>query len=161
MFGIGFTEMLVIGVIAILFLGPDKLPEAMIQIAKFFNSAKRTITSAKSSIEEELHVAELKEEALRYKQEMLSAQEDLSKMTDMNDITHEIDELKDVASVDLKKEIEQTPTDSPYAQEESHSTTTPEPTADEVPKEPTQAQSVTFTKNSKRKKVIETDEEDV
>ena len=37
MFGMGFTEILIIMVIAILFLGPDKLPGAMVDIAKFLD----------------------------------------------------------------------------------------------------------------------------
>ena len=160
MFGIGFAEMLIIGVIAILFLGPDKLPEAMVQIAKFFNSAKKTISAAKTSIEEELHVSELKQEALRYKEEMMSAQADIAKMTNMSDISHEIDELKDVASVDIKKEITQTSSNSPYADEDRQSnSTTPE--VEETPKAPSQAETVTFAKKEKKKKVIDTDEEDV
>jgi len=35
MFGLGFMEILFIAIIAILFLGPDKLPGAMVDIAKF------------------------------------------------------------------------------------------------------------------------------
>jgi sec-independent protein translocase protein TatB len=77
MFGIGFTEILLIAIIAILFLGPDKLPEAMVQIAKFFKSVKRTVNEAKSSLEEEMKIADLKEEALSYKQKLDSATSEL------------------------------------------------------------------------------------
>ena len=44
MFGFGFTEILIIVVIAILFLGPDKLPSAMVDVAKFFRSVKNINT---------------------------------------------------------------------------------------------------------------------
>jgi len=44
MFGMGFTEILFIAVIAIIFLGPDKLPEAMVQIANFLTISKRQST---------------------------------------------------------------------------------------------------------------------
>jgi sec-independent protein translocase protein TatB len=67
MFGIGFTELMLIAIIAILFLGPDKLPQTLVDIAKFFKSVKRTINDAKSSFEEEIRVADLKKEALEYK----------------------------------------------------------------------------------------------
>lgn len=40
MFGMGFTEILIIAIIAILFLGPDKLPSAMVEIAKFLEIQK-------------------------------------------------------------------------------------------------------------------------
>ena len=63
MFGMSFGEILIIAVIAILFIGPDKLPEAMVKIAKFFRSFKKTINETKETIEQEMHLAELKEEA--------------------------------------------------------------------------------------------------
>ncbi|MDD2400584.1 MAG: Sec-independent protein translocase protein TatB [Sulfurovum sp.] len=70
MFGIGFTELLLIAIVAILFLGPDKLPEAMVQIAKFIKSVQRMIRDTKISLEEEIRIADLKEEALNYKRKL-------------------------------------------------------------------------------------------
>ena len=83
MFGMGFTEILIIAVIAILFLGPDKLPGAMVDIAKFFKNAKNAIGSVKDSLEHEMEATGIKAEALAYKKELLSAQEKLSKVTDV------------------------------------------------------------------------------
>ena len=77
MFGIGFTELLLIAIIAILFLGPDKLPNALVEMAKFIKGVKRTIGEAKSSLEEEMKVADLKEEALKYKKQLTEATEEL------------------------------------------------------------------------------------
>ncbi|DAB39621.1 MAG TPA: twin-arginine translocase subunit TatB [Sulfurovum sp. UBA12169] len=77
MFGIGFTELLLIAIVAILFLGPDKLPEAMVQIAKFIKSVQRTIRDAKISLEEEIKIADLKEEALSYKRQLDEASSEL------------------------------------------------------------------------------------
>ncbi|WP_373072407.1 Sec-independent protein translocase protein TatB [Sulfurimonas sp.] len=86
MFGMGFTEILIIAVIAILFLGPDKLPSAMVEVAKFFRNAKRTIGSVKDSLEEEMNVKDLKEEALSYKKELMDASHQLEKATDTSQI---------------------------------------------------------------------------
>ena len=83
MFGLGFTEIMIIAVIAILFLGPDKLPSAMVEVAKFFKNAKSAIGTLKDSIEQEVNVKEIKEEALAYKKELLDAQDKLSKVTDV------------------------------------------------------------------------------
>ena len=93
MFGIGFTEILLIAVVAILFLGPDKLPETMVQIAKFIKNVKQTISDAKSTFAEEIRVNELKEEALSYKRELDKVTEELRgfKNIDFDDIV-EIDE---------------------------------------------------------------------
>jgi len=70
MFGMGFTEILLVLVIAILFLGPDKLPTAMVEIAKFIKGIKKGVNEAKSAFDAEIQVGELKEEALKYKADM-------------------------------------------------------------------------------------------
>ena len=77
MFGIGFTEILLISIIAVLFLGPDKLPETMVQIAKFIKSVKKTVGDAKDTLEEEMKIADLKDEALNYKKQLDSATSEL------------------------------------------------------------------------------------
>jgi len=78
MFGMGFTEILFIAVIAILFLGPDKLPDAMIQVAKLFKSISKTVNEAKSSFEEEIHIKELREEALNYRKQFENTTNDIT-----------------------------------------------------------------------------------
>ncbi len=101
MFGMGFTEILIIGVIAILFLGPDKLPEAMVEMAKMLKNLKRTISSAKDSIESELHVSEMKEEMMNYKRELTTTSDGLSRLTSMDDLQSEIADIKNDISMNL------------------------------------------------------------
>ena len=112
MFGMGFTEILIIAVIAILFLGPDKLPGAMVDIAKFFRSVKNTVGTVKSSLEEEMHVADIKEEALAYKKELLGASEKLTKATDISNIGDNISSYADDLLSDSEKD---TPKETPKA----------------------------------------------
>ncbi len=134
MFGMGFTEMLLIAVIAILFLGPDKLPSTMIEIAKFFKNVKTTIGSVKDSLEEEMNLSEIKQEALAYKQELLNASENLHKVTDIPaQAGAKLTSLTD----DILDDIEDTK-------------------EKEIPKEP---QEVTFKKKSKEEKIEK--EEDI
>ncbi|MEA3456982.1 MAG: Sec-independent protein translocase protein TatB [Campylobacterota bacterium] len=78
MFGMGFTEILLVAVVAILFLGPDKLPDAMVKVAKFMKSVKKAIGDAKNSLDEEMKIADLKEEALSYKKQLDDATNELS-----------------------------------------------------------------------------------
>ena len=78
MFGLGFTEIMLIAVVAVLFLGPDKLPDAMVQVAKFMKSVKRAISDAKGSLDEEMKIADLKEEALNYKKQLDDATNELA-----------------------------------------------------------------------------------
>lgn len=95
MFGMGFTEIMIIAVIAILFLGPDKLPSAMVEIAKFFRNAKNTIGSMKESLEEEMNVREIKDEALAYKQELLNAGQQIKSATDVKEMAAKLTSLED------------------------------------------------------------------
>ena len=106
MFGLGFTEILIIAVIAILFLGPDKLPSAMVEVAKFFKNAKSAIGTLKDSIEQEVNVKEIKEEALAYKRELLDAQDKLSKVTN---VKAQLTNLGDDIIGDIESEPKVTP----------------------------------------------------
>ncbi len=84
MFGMSFGEILIIAIIAILFIGPDKLPETMVKIAKFFRSFKKTVHETKESIEQEIHLAEIKEEAISYKEQLDNAVSDFKIDSDVN-----------------------------------------------------------------------------
>lgn len=132
MFGMGFAEILIIGVIAILFLGPDKLPETMVQIAKFFKSVKTTVASAKSSLEEELHLQEIKEEANSYKRQLTEASDELGRASGINELKNEVNDVKQGIYADADRPKEHI-----------------EPTADAAPKKP---EVVTFAKKPKTSK---------
>ena len=98
MFGLGFMEILFIAIIAIIFLGPDKLPGAMVDIAKFIKSAKNAITDAKQSLNEEVNFDELKKEALGYKAQLDAATEELQGFKNLNPM-NDIKEAADFGSV--------------------------------------------------------------
>jgi sec-independent protein translocase protein TatB len=112
MFGIGFTELLLIAVIAILFLGPDKLPGALVEMAKFIKTVKKTIGDAKNSLEEEMKIADLKEEALNYKKQLDDATNELKNFKNI-DFNDEID-YESGSSADFPTEQVTQKTD-PYA----------------------------------------------
>lgn len=95
MFGLGFSEILIIIIVAILFLGPDKLPGAMVEVAKFFRGVKKTIGTVKDSIEQEMNVADIKEEAIAYKNELLRASQELERTTNVTQIGSEITRITD------------------------------------------------------------------
>lgn len=70
MFGMGMGEILLIAIVAIIALGPDKLPTAMIQIAKLLNKVKNGLSEAKTTLDNELNIAELKNEANKFKAQL-------------------------------------------------------------------------------------------
>jgi len=88
MFGMGFTEIMFIAIIAVVFLGPEKLPQAMVDIARFFKKIKGTIADTKEELERELQISDLKAEMLSYKSQL-------------DDITNEV---KDVTSGNIIKD---------------------------------------------------------
>ena len=73
MFGMGFMEILLIAVIAIIALGPDKLPTAMVEIAKFIKKFKTGVDDAKSTLDSELNIADMKAEANKFKAQIEDA----------------------------------------------------------------------------------------
>jgi sec-independent protein translocase protein TatB len=93
-----FGEILMIAVIAILFIGPDKLPDAIVKVAKFFKSMKRTINEAKDTIEHEMQIKELKDEAITYKQKLEDSVNDIKRdhsIDIMDDLNSGITDIKD------------------------------------------------------------------
>lgn len=52
MFNIGFSELVVIGVIALIFIGPKQLPEIARTVGKFINELKRASDEAMGSFRE-------------------------------------------------------------------------------------------------------------
>ena len=53
MFDIGFQELIIIFVVALLVIGPDKLPEFSRKLAKWVTEIKRGVNEAKARMEDE------------------------------------------------------------------------------------------------------------
>ncbi len=98
MFGLGFTEIILIAIVALLFIGPDKLPDTMRQIARTFGKIKRAFEDTKSTIQQELNIEELRQEALAYRREIEKAKEDLSAFK--NVANKEVNEIKKAAALE-------------------------------------------------------------
>ncbi|WP_240694319.1 Sec-independent protein translocase protein TatB [Campylobacter jejuni] len=96
-----FGEIIVILVVAILVLGPDKLPEAIVQIAKILKAVKRNIDDAKSSIEKEIRINDLKEEAKKYKDEFSNTNENIRKKLSFEEFDDLKRDILDKTKVDL------------------------------------------------------------
>lgn len=60
MFDIGFMELLLIGVVALLVLGPEKLPGAIRTGALWVGRAKRSFNKAKAEIEQQLNADDIR-----------------------------------------------------------------------------------------------------
>ena len=62
MFDIGFSELLLFGVIALIVLGPEKLPQAARTAGKWYAKLRRTVSTIQSEIEAELDLAETRQQ---------------------------------------------------------------------------------------------------
>lgn len=62
MFDVGFSELLLLGVVALIVLGPERLPIAMRTLGRFYAKAKRMLTEIQDTIDNELKLAELKQQ---------------------------------------------------------------------------------------------------
>ncbi|OCR13667.1 Sec-independent protein translocase protein TatB [Helicobacter pullorum] len=102
MFGMGFFEILVIVAVAIIFLGPEKLPKALVDAAKFFKAVKKTMDEAKESLDKEVNLSKIKEEALAYKNSLTQGVQNLTKEM----------ELKEITSLDLEVDTPKTHSNS-------------------------------------------------
>ena len=60
MFDIGFLEMIVIGIISLLVLGPERLPGAARSAGKWIGMAKRMVSQFSSEIDKQLEIDELR-----------------------------------------------------------------------------------------------------
>ncbi|MET1218809.1 MAG: Sec-independent protein translocase protein TatB [Glaciecola sp.] len=69
MFDIGFWELLVIAVMALLVLGPEKMPGAIRSTAKTIRSVKAMANGFKNEMEEQLRVHELHENLKKAEQQ--------------------------------------------------------------------------------------------
>ncbi|WP_028864331.1 Sec-independent protein translocase protein TatB [Psychromonas aquimarina] len=89
MFDIGFWEMVVISVIGLVVLGPERLPTAIRSVLRWVNTAKGMANSVKSEISQELKLHEINENMIKASKQGLS---DLDP-----DLKESIDEMKKTA----------------------------------------------------------------
>lgn len=62
MLNIGMTELLIFGIIALLVLGPDKLPEAVRFVGTWYGKIKRMVSNVQNDLDRELRLSELREQ---------------------------------------------------------------------------------------------------
>ena len=105
MFDIGFWELVLISVVALVVLGPERLPHAIRSVSRFVSQAKTMANNVKDEISHELKVQELQEN-LRKAEKM--GMEDLSP-----ELKSSVEELKKAA-----QEVQR-----PYAQKAAETKT--------------------------------------
>lgn len=60
MFDVGFSELLVIGVVALLVLGPERLPKLARDVGRWVGRARRYVNRVREEIDREVELSELR-----------------------------------------------------------------------------------------------------
>ncbi|GAA7889394.1 Sec-independent protein translocase protein TatB [Helicobacter pylori] len=141
MFGMGFFEILVVLIVAIIFLGPEKFPQAVVDMVKFFRAVKKTLNDAKDTLDKEINIEEIKKETLEYQKLFENKVESLKsvKIEELEDAKvtaeNEIKSIQDLMQ-DYQKSLETNTTPNHLNEEVSHEEAlNKEVSSDEPPKE--------------------------
>ena len=103
MTGVGFFEILLIGVVGLLILGPDKLPGALRTMALWIGRFRRSFDDIKRDIEKEIGADDIRRQ-LRNEAIMDKFQDGKKQITDtVNSANKQTDSLKQ--NLDLKQQI--------------------------------------------------------
>lgn len=79
MFDIGFMEMLIIGVVALVVVGPERLPTLVKTTGMWVGRIRRALSGVKREIADELRVEEMRQQAQKRQAEMESAVDGIRK----------------------------------------------------------------------------------
>ena len=86
MFDIGFAELIVIGVVGLLVIGPERLPGTIRTASLWLNRIKRGFNDIKQEVQQELHndsvMQELRKTGEQLRQETESIGQDVQKSAD-------------------------------------------------------------------------------
>jgi Tat protein translocase TatB subunit len=128
MFGIGLQELFIILVIALLVLGPEKLPDLARAIGKGVGEFRRATSELKESINSDDELRELKDNLSRAKDEMATMVREETKDIDVDAVTQS---LADGTFFGDKEDSEGEPEDEITAEAEPAEHVEPEETDDQ------------------------------
>ena len=95
MFDIGFSEIVVIAVVALIVIGPERLPKAARTLGHLFGRLQRYVNDVKSDISREMELDELR----KLQQQVQSAARDIE--TGVSSVAHDFETTARSVSDDL------------------------------------------------------------
>lgn len=103
MFDAGLTEMMVIAVIALLVVGPERLPEVATKVGSWVGKARAFVTTTKADIEREFQATEMKNLLSEQQQEIEELRNMMSSAKE--DVKKDVDEVKDLFENNIHSSI--------------------------------------------------------
>lgn len=94
MFDIGFLELMVVGVLGLLILGPERLPKAARTVGLFIGKIRRTMSNIQDDLERQVRTDELQEKL----------KDPYATFLDEEELAAKDDALKSVPSKNASKE---------------------------------------------------------
>ena len=85
MFDIGFTELLMVGVVALIVIGPERLPKVARAAGHLYGRMQRYVSDVKSDISREIEMDELKRVGQQFKESIESTVSDVQQQTSVVD----------------------------------------------------------------------------
>lgn len=126
MFDIGFTELLIIGVVALIVIGPERLPKVARTAGHLYGRMQRYVSTVKSDISREIQLDEIKRAGQSFKESVESAASGVEQQATV------VDDYLRNETANVKKTVMAGETEGPAAGEEAKQAETP----------PTQQQSL-------------------
>ncbi len=101
MFDMGFTEMMLIGIVALVIIGPERLPGVARTAGKYFSRLRNFMMNVRADVESELKADELREMLAQQQKELSSLKDAVS------DVGKDLNLSEDLGVVDIKKSIQE------------------------------------------------------
>jgi sec-independent protein translocase protein TatB len=111
MFDMGITEMMLIGVVALVVIGPERLPGVARTAGKYIGRLKRFMTSVKADVEQELRADELRQILSQQQKELDSLKDTISEAG--REIEKEANVMDDVVETPSADAVESSSVESP------------------------------------------------
>ncbi|NLY63811.1 MAG: twin-arginine translocase subunit TatB [Alcaligenaceae bacterium] len=114
MFGLSFSELFVIGLVALIVIGPERLPKVARTVGHLLGRAQRYVNDVKSDIQREVDIQEIS----KIKNEMQASVQDMKTSFEetAQSLRNPVDQLKQElvsAEEEVKKNLSNASNDSP------------------------------------------------
>jgi sec-independent protein translocase protein TatB len=110
MFDIAFTELMVIGLVALIVIGPEKLPRMARTVGHLAGRLQRYVSDVKADINREIELDELRK--MRDSMQQAAAEMQSSVQTELHKTETELNKVVDDVVKDPQPEASTSPTDS-------------------------------------------------
>ena len=110
MFDIGFTELLVIGVVALIVIGPEKLPRMARTVGHLAGRLQRYVADVKADINREIELDELRK--MRDSMQQAASNFESSVQSELNKTETELNKTVEEVVKDKPEPVRQTPAET-------------------------------------------------